>query len=151
MTDSVLDVLTFLFEHSVDGETPEDSDELRLRLVEAGFSAAVVERAFDWLAALAADDSAPAGAGMRIYAPDELGRLGAECRGRLLFLEQAGVLDATARERVIERVLALDGEECDVERLEWVVLMVLSNRPGHEAAARWMEEFVERRPRADLH
>jgi len=40
----------------------------------------------------------------------------------------------SAREIVIERLLALDAEEPDTEQLKWVVLMVLSSQPGSEPA-----------------
>jgi Smg protein len=53
-----------------------------------------------------------------------------------------GVLDHTIRETVIDRVMALDSEEVDLEQLKWVILMVLFNQPGNEAAAAWMEDIV---------
>ncbi len=62
---------------------------------------------------------------MRIYTPEECERLDASCRGFLLFLEQIQVLNLETREMVIERVLALDTAEFDLEDLKWVILMVL--------------------------
>ena len=56
-----------------------------------------------------------------------------------MFLEQHGVLDANQRELVLDRVMALDQEEVDLDDLKWVVLMVLFNQPGSEAAFAWME------------
>ncbi len=47
--------------------------------------------------------------------------------GILLFLEQIQVLNLETREMVIERVLALDTAEFDLEDLKWVILMVLFN------------------------
>ena len=61
------------------------------------------------------------------------------CRGFLLFLEQHGVLDADQRELVLDRAMALDQDELDLDDLKWVVLMVLFNQPGSEAAYAWME------------
>lgn len=43
---------------------------------------------------------------------------------------------------VIDRVMALESEEIDLEQLKWVVLMVLFNQPGREAAYAWMEDLV---------
>jgi Smg protein len=60
----------------------------------------------------------------------------------LHFLEQSGVLDGPARELVVERALALESEELDVDQLKWIVLMVLFNQPGHEGAFAWLEDFV---------
>ncbi len=68
----------------------------------------------------------------RIYSDEECGKLDTECRGFLLFLEQMGVLDHATREMVIDRVMALDSEEVDLEQLKWVILMVLFNQPGQE-------------------
>ena len=59
-----------------------------------------------------------------------------------MFLEQSGILDARDREFVVERVMALDTDEIDLQQLKWVVLMVLLNQPGKEAAYTWMEDMV---------
>ena len=76
---------------------------------------------------------------VRVYHGPELDRLDVECRGFLLFLEQQGVLDADQRELVLDRAMALDQDELDLDDLKWVVLMVLFNQPGAEAAYAWME------------
>ena len=39
----------------------------------------------------------------------------------------------------VQLVLALDQDELDLDDLKWVVLMVLFNQPGSEAAYAWME------------
>ena len=64
----------------------------------------------------------------RAYAPRELAKLDAGCRGFLLTLEQSGILSAETRELVIERALAASGESLNLEQLKLVVLMVLWNR-----------------------
>jgi Smg protein len=40
---------------------------------------------------------------------------------------------------VLDRAMALDQDELDLDDLKWVVLMVLFNQPGAEAAYAWME------------
>jgi len=79
---------------------------------------------------------------MRIFTAEESQRLDADCRGFLLFLEQIQVLNLETREMVIERVLALDTAEFELEDLKWVVLMVLFNIPGCENAYQKMEELL---------
>jgi Smg protein len=79
---------------------------------------------------------------LRIYVGEELTRLDTDCRGFLLFLESIGILSPTNRELVIERVLALPEEDMDVERLKWLVLLVLFTQPGEEEAYAWMEELI---------
>jgi Smg protein len=74
-----------------------------------------------------------------VFSDSELARLSTECRGVLLRLERAGVLDAQQREIVIERLLALDADEPDTEQLKWVVFMVLSSQPGQAPAFERLE------------
>ena len=150
MKESILDVLLYLFEHYIAEDTVPplgDRDSLPdsplfTELTQAGFSPAEIHKALDWLDALAEQRPAAAprtGGPIRVYAGPELDKLDADCRGFLLFLEQHGVLDANQRELVLDRALALDQEELEIDDLKWVVLMVLFNQPGSEAAYAWME------------
>jgi Smg protein len=43
---------------------------------------------------------------------------------------------------VLERLMALDTPDIDVEQVKWVVLMVLFSQPGQEAAFSRMEDLV---------
>jgi Smg protein len=79
---------------------------------------------------------------MRIFVGEELTRLDTDCRGFLLFLESVAILSPINRELVIERVLALPEEDMDLERLKWLVLLVLFTQPGEEEAYAWMEELI---------
>ncbi|MBS7457947.1 DUF494 family protein [Coralloluteibacterium stylophorae] len=146
MKETILDVLLYLFEHYFTEGTDavRDRDSLQNGLLQAGFSPTEISKAFDWLDALASQrPSAPhvarPDAPVRVYAEPELARLDVECRGFLMFLEATGVLDADQRELVLDRVMALDQDEVDLDDLKWVVLMVLFNQPGSEAAYAWME------------
>ena len=78
-------------------------------------------------------------------------RLDIECRGFLIFLEQMGVLDDASRELVIDRIMALESPDIDLEQVKWVVLMVLFNQPGLEEAFSWMENMVMEESRQPLH
>jgi Smg protein len=150
MKESILDVLLYLFEHyfTDDADLVRDRDSLQSgplfdELGQAGFSPAEINKAFEWLDALARQRpgaSAPRADGpTRVFAGPELDKLDVECRGFLLFLEQHGVLDSGQRELVVDRAMALDQDELDLDDLKWVVLMVLFNQPGSEAAYAWME------------
>lgn len=79
---------------------------------------------------------------LRIYTAEESQRLDTACRGFILFLEQIQVLHFDTREMVIDRIMALDSNELDLEDLKWVVLMVLFNIPGNENAYQQMEELL---------
>lgn len=150
MKENILDVLLYLFEHYFydDPDAVHDRDSLRNgpllnELTQAGFSPAEISKAFDWLDALAnqrpSSGTPRANGPVRVYAEPELARLDGDCRGFLMFLEHNGVLDAHQRELVLDRAMALEQDEIDLDDLKWVVLMVLFNQPGSEAAYAWME------------
>lgn len=153
MKENILDVLLYLFEHYfyddpdiVRGRDSLQNDLLLDQLSQAGFSPMQVNKAFDWLDDLAhrrptLAASRPNGP-VRLFVGAELDRLDLECRGFLMFLEQQGVLDADQREWVLDRALALGQDEIDLDDLKWVVLMVLFNQPGAEAAFAWMETQI---------
>lgn len=150
MKESILDVLLYLFEHYFANDAVVSGDDLTAQdgplmgeLVEAGFSPAEIRKAFDWLDTLARLRPAPgparANGPTRVFHGAELDKLDVESRGFLLFLEQHGILDADQRELVLDRAMALDQDELELDDLKWVVLMVLFNQPGSEAAYAWME------------
>ena len=150
MKENVLDVLMYLFENYMNDEIEFDTDEesLRVELQEAGFQQMEIAKAFDWLEGLARLQDRPQGhvpmntASLRMYTGEEQEKLDLDSRGFMLFLEQSGVLDHNTREMVIDRVMALDADDIDLDQLKWVVLMVLFNQPGREGAYAWMEDLV---------
>ena len=159
MKENMFDVLMYLFEHYYMDEETEvnpDRESLHGELVAAGFPSAEVKQAFEWLEGLAAQQPpvqpCQTDNAIRIFSERECDRLDLECRGFLLFLEQMGILQPEARERVIERAMALESDDFDIVQLKWVILMVLFNQPGAEAAYAWMEDLVfESLPGGYLH
>jgi len=154
MTGSVLDILIYVFDQYMLAELAEvpERETLAADLERAGFGRHNVERALDWLADLAGersrrdiDANRPA---LRVFSDDERERISTACRGYLLQLEQEGILSPLQREIVIDRLLALDGDEVDIDRLKWLVLMVLSSQPGQEQACARMEDLVFEDPEA---
>ena len=157
MKETVFDVLMYLFEnYYMDDDNPvsPDRESVQQDLRNAGFPNAEIDRAFNWLEGLASDNPPPdmqAERSVRLFSDSEAARLDTECRGLLLFLEQMGVLTPASRERVIDRAMALENEDFDIEQLKWVILMVLFNQPGEEAAYAWVEDFVFENPTNSLH
>lgn len=150
MKENILDVLLYLFENFVydDPDSLNDRDSLQASLLEAGFSPSEISKAFDWLDVLArerpqlaraSNEGTGAPPSVRVHAPEEIAKLDSECRGFLMFLEQNGVLDAERRELVLDRIVALDADEVDLNDLKWVILMVLFSQPGQEAACAFLE------------
>jgi Smg protein len=77
-----------------------------------------------------------------MFSTRELARLDTECRGYVVYLEQIGILSPMQRELVLDRLMALDSVDIDVEQVKWVVLMVLFSQPGQEDAFARMEDLV---------
>jgi Smg protein len=149
MKENILEVLIYLFENFMEEGTDGEPDQGRMEseLISAGFTDSEINKAFAWLEGL--DQRREAGLlplqtdqSIRIYTEREMRRLDSECRGFLLYLEQMGVLVPTARELVIDRVMALEGSEFTLDQLKWVVLLVLFNQPGQEEAYTWMEDLI---------
>lgn len=84
----------------------------------------------------------PTSRAIRVFDPREQARLDTDCRGYILYLENIGILNASQRELVIDRLLALDTRHIDIEQVKWVVLMVLFSQPGQESAYLRMEDLV---------
>jgi Smg protein len=148
MKETVLDVLMYLFESFVDSEDEPDPDrnELRDELERAGFGGREIDRALEWLDGLNFSETGvsvnSASAGMRIYDSGELERFDSQSRGYLLHLEQLGILPPYQRELVIDRLMALESDDIDIEQIKWVVMMVLFSQPGNEQAYAQMEDLV---------
>jgi Smg protein len=128
------DILVYLFENCQQAELAYDRERVAKKLSAAGFEDADISEALHWLAGIAAAPRtvrAPlpdSRSSFRAYAPRELAKLDAQCRGFLLTLEHSGILSAETRELVIERALAASGDALNLEQLKLVVLMVLWNR-----------------------
>lgn len=158
MKENVLDVLMYLFETYVDtDEEPEaDQNELRDELSRAGFTDSEVDRALDWLDGLTDhQESIPFHAqtshGLRVYNDFEQERLDAACRGYIAYLEQIGILSPQQREILVDRLLALESADIDVDQIKWVVLMVLFSQPGQELAYARMEDLVFEESTGSIH
>jgi Smg protein len=128
------DILVFLFENCQQAELAYDSDRVAKKLSAAGFEDSDISEALHWLdgmqqASQAVREPLPdLRSSFRAYAPRELAKLDAGCRGFLLTLEQSGILNAETREVVIERALAAAGDSLSLEQLKLVVLMVVWNQ-----------------------
>lgn len=149
MKQNVFEVLMYLFENYLynEEESNVDRDSLESELHEAGFTGGEIRKAFEWLDALADTrtlPTTPSGGerSIRIYGEPEQLRLDVETRGFIMYLEQAGILNADSRELVLDRILALEDHDVDLDTVKWIILMVLFNRPGEEEAYNWMENLM---------
>lgn len=156
---NLFDVLMYLFDNYFedDFEITADQEAIKRELVMVGFGEKQIDRAFDWLEVVASQNpsfdltDANEQYTHRVFNEQEMDKLNTDSRGFILYLEQAGILDASTRELVIDRIMALEIEEVDLHQLKWVVLMVLLNQPGREESFSWMESLVMDEMEAGLH
>jgi Smg protein len=126
----MFDILVYLFENYVHAGACPEADQLARKLSAAGFEDEEITEALEWLDGLRQLSSHrvhfdPGRDTVRIYMEEELAHIDVECRGFLTFLENAGVLDAEARELIIERAMALSDSALTLNRFKVIVLMVL--------------------------
>src|SRR5699024_4611545 len=114
MNENLLDVLLYLFEN-FSMPNIEHTNQVRADLGEAGFMPDEIDDAFDWIRASQNNDqillSEPDDQALRLYSPLEQQLLSSACRGYLTRLQHCGVLTATLRETVIDRLLALADDD----------------------------------------
>lgn len=127
------EVLVYLFENCQQREVAYESDRVAKKLSAAGFEHADISEALHWLAGMARTPQEPVtlpdpSRSFRAFAPRELAKLDAHCRGFLLTLEQSGILTPQNRELVLERSLAASGASLTLEQVKLIVLMVLWNQ-----------------------
>jgi len=162
MNENIVDVLIYLYENYygdvVESEslTHRATKEIRAELTDAGFTDPEIDRAFQWLDELAKDrevpfTAAPRPTSFRVFSEEETARLDAGARGLLFYLEQNKILSAEARELVLERLLALDTPQISTDEFQWIILMVLTNRPGQEETITHLEDLVLHQAGASTH
>jgi len=159
MKENVLDVLMYLFDNYMDDDNDVKSDRetLAVELQEAGFSLQEVDKALSWLEGLStlqqSEDlnTTRNRKALRVFSEQEKKKLDPECMGFILFLDNIGAFDLSIREMIIDRVMALETNEIDLEQLKWVILLVLFNQPGQEAAFAWIEDVVFEELSSSIH
>jgi len=148
------DVLVYLFENCQQAELAYDRERVARRLSAAGFEDSDISEALHWLAGVlrapqvVREPLPDMRRSFRVYAPREMTKLDAQCRGFLLTLEQSGILGAETRELVLERALAATGDALSLEQLKLVVLMVLWNQ--QTPTSRLLAEDLFSTPQARL-
>ena len=150
MKENILDVLMYLFDNYMEegSDAKPDRESLSVELQEAGFSLQEVDKALSWLEGLSSLQQSDDLNGtrnkksLRVFSEQEKQKLDPDCMGFILFLDNIGAFDLNIREMIIDRVMALETSEIDLEQLKWVILLVLFNQPGQEAAFAWIEDVV---------
>ncbi len=150
MKANVIEVLMFLFDNylSVSEDTLLDEKSLTCELEEAGFDAQEISLAFDWLGELAEIERLAAtmlqtpGNSMRVYAVEEQDKLDLACRGYLQSLEAMGLVDATVREIIIDRAMAIEADSLSLQQFKRIIGLVMLNKAPQEEMLPWIEELM---------
>jgi len=127
----MFDILVYVFENCRQADVSHDPERVARKLSAAGFDDTEISAALSWLAGVVRTplrSLAPlpeSSTAFRAFAPKELAKLDADCRGFLLFLERSGILSPASREHVIERALATAGETLSLNQIKLIVVMVL--------------------------
>ncbi|MFK5985760.1 MAG: DUF494 domain-containing protein [Pseudomonadota bacterium] len=148
MKENVMDILKYLFESYLDEEfnhIPTDK-QVQKELTLAGFNNQNIIKAFQWLEDLSSIKNnlfeQQHTFSNRVYNSYELERFTVEARGFLLYLENKGLLDFDLRETIVEKSLALDIDQIDLNLIQWVVLMVFYNVSDSDAVFTWIEDII---------
>ena len=140
----MIDILVYLFENYQPDACPAPTV-LAKKLSAAGFEADDISAALTWLDGLAGAEHAGCATAdtrsLRVFDDAEVARLSVEARGFLAFLEQQDAIDATLRETIIDRAMALPGDSISVDRLKVIVLAVIWRRQ-HPIDALILEELL---------
>ncbi|MEQ1531651.1 MAG: DUF494 domain-containing protein [Methylococcales bacterium] len=130
----MFEVLVYMFENYFEMDIRPDHGTLSRELFAAGFEQEDINSAFDWYTVLEEMSSKPDVVlidhkhSYRIYSEIESAKLSTDSLGLLMFLEQAQILNATQRELIVDRAMALPQSEVDVEETRWIVLITLWNQ-----------------------
>lgn len=139
MKESILEVLMYLFEHHLEENyrMQLDPDKLVDDLKHAGFGSEEIHSLFEWLQGLAQHAAlrqtfqpGNVGSTFRVLATEERNKIGLEVWGFLMFLEQAGIIDATCREVVIANLMELDEEQIDLQQVKSIIMMAMLHQAG---------------------
>lgn len=155
MTTEMLQVLLFIFEHTVKQGSARladhDQENLVAELRAAGFSKDQIVEAFVWLDnsyskeyLLDQRKKYEEPKGMRFYHPFELQKLTLETRGLLLSFEESGLITPVMREELIERACILGIAEVRPEHLHWLILSMLCRKDGYDSALLWLHDYQKK-------
>lgn len=152
---SMFDVLVYLYEHYWRPDAFPEADQLTRKLAAVGFEADEISEALSWLDGLTQTASVTQELAIgefssRIFAQSELDSLGESALGFLRFLEFSGVLTASRREMVLDRVAASPEQPVSLDDLKVIVLMVFWST-GHEPDTLVLDELFAEEGERVLH
>lgn len=148
----MFEILIYLFETYIhnESEVSIDYESVTNDLSDIGFKKQDIYNALRWLKNLScckkniisAFDTNLNYISTRVYTTEECFKINVDCRGFIFFLEQLEILTLDTREIIIEKIMALDIAELDLEDFKWIVLIILFNIPGCELVYKKLENVL---------
>lgn len=149
MKENVIDVLMFLFDNYFIFEEgmPQDEMTLACELEEAGFDVTEITKAFDWLGELvdlqySEVEQLSHCQALRVFTVEERHKLDVSCLSYLLQLEEMGLIDACAREVIIERAMAIQAPQIALAAFKRIVGLVMMNSPQYQDNLAVIEDLL---------
>jgi Smg protein len=151
----MFDILLFLFESYFDLGSYPDHDKLSLKLSAAGFEEEDISQALLWLSGLQQLSQARYPdtinhCGIRLYSDYEQRRISSEALHFLAFWEHNKFITPVEREMIIDRAVALDRENLQLDKLKLIILMVLWSQ-HEEVDPMLIEDLLAPSGSASLH
>lgn len=153
MKNNVVEILNFLFKkylmqnkNIAAAAAVVDEDVMR-QLELNGFAAEDVNDAFTWFINLLMqqfinNNTLEQSDAVRIFAQGEMDKVSEAGCSFILFLERVGVLSSKTREIVITQVMQLPQNECSLDDIKWVVLMVLLSQGEMDGGNQTLEKYA---------
>ncbi|MCK5726681.1 MAG: DUF494 domain-containing protein [Thiotrichaceae bacterium] len=147
MKEQTLDVLFYLFDNISDYNDPKQNRAVLTDILQdAGFPNLQITRAFDWLESLDNENhqliSPQKEYSSRIFSECENRWLKKDSQNYLVYLQNNNILNAEIREFIIDKVLALRDVDFNLDKLKWIIMIVLLNQPDKKAELTWMDDIA---------
>ena len=147
--EHLLNALMYVFENYIENNAnmASDSKQIEKEMLKAGFGKKDISKALNWFGDLTyiktnVAETLLTPSATRVFSDYEANKFTVQARGYLAFLEQSKIVDATSRELIIDRVMALEEPLIDTPEVKWVALMVLFSQTDKRDELKLMEDLI---------
>ena len=149
MKESIIDVLMNLFKDSLVVEECAEKVELDIvgRLQGQGYTVGEIQKALSWLECFSDVEQISSRlsnyTSLRIFSFEERQKIEDDSRNYLIHLGNLGLLTNGLRERIIDRIMALDEEVVSFKQVQWIACMVFINQ-DHDVPPETMQALMRK-------
>jgi Smg protein len=143
----MFEVLVFIFENYIAHHALPDNDVMAEELSAAGFDRTDIVGAVNWFQEMKSMLTEPPAAychkhtGTRMLTNAELMKIDSESISFVLFLQQANVINDVERDLIIDRAMALEQDQVNIEEMRWITMIALWNE-GREKDYLFVEDAL---------